>query len=107
MGWLFRSRATVVNLPPSINSSPNSAQKHELRPATTKSKTKWQTFATQFSKISRPDREVFKENIAPQDRKVVIEALLMQGGPDGFDVHMELMIDQILSAWGGENFEEA
>jgi hypothetical protein len=107
MGWLIRSRATVVNLPPSINSSPNSAQKHELRPATTKSKTKWQTFAAQFSEISRPDREVFKENIAPQDRKVVIEALLEQGGPSGFGVHMELMIDQILSAWGGENFEEA
>ena len=104
-GWLIRGGATVVSPPPAEESITQSAR----RAASTSPRTqnKWQAFATQFSEISENERAAFQKNIAPQDRSAAIEALLAQGGPDGFDSKLEAMIDQLVSHWAKENFEAA
>jgi hypothetical protein len=105
-GWFIRQEATMVNPPLSVKSLPHSARSYALRPVETKSNSKWQNFATQFSEISYLERREFEKNIAPQDRKAVIEALLAQGGPQGFDNKMEGLIDRLLGVCAEENFEE-
>jgi hypothetical protein len=104
-GWLIRGGATVVSPPPAEESITQSAR----RSASTSPRTqnKWQAFATQFSEINEKERAVFQKNIAPQDRGTAIEALLAQGGPDGFDRELETMINQLVSQWAEENFEAA
>ena len=60
-----------------------------------------------FSETSREEREAFKKTIAPQDRSAAIEALVAEGGPQGFDPDLKDMIDEFLNAWAKENFAEA
>jgi hypothetical protein len=104
-GWLIRSEVTVMSPPPAKESITQSAR----RSASTSPRTqnKWQAFATQFPAISENERAAFQKNIAPQDRGAAIEALLAQGGPDGFDDELERMIGQLVSQWAEENFEAA
>jgi hypothetical protein len=106
LGWLAHGGATVVVPPTSVATLSRSARSRELRPIMTEKNNKWQNFAIQFPKTSEEEKRNFEQNIAPKDRKAAIEALLAQGGPQGFDNNMEDMIVHLLNLWGEENFEE-
>jgi hypothetical protein len=106
LGWLVHGGATVVVPSPSVATSSRSARSRELRPTISKNNDKWQNFAMQFSTTSEEEKKNFEQSITPKERKAAIEALLAQGGPQGFDSKMEDMIVRLLSAWEEENFEE-
>lgn len=107
-GWWIQGGATLAGFPGMEKSSqPDSMQiNHSQRPIV-KSDPKSQMFTNQFSTASHEEREILEAAITPQDRKGVIEALISQGGPDGFADEIEEVIERLLALWGSENFEAA
>jgi hypothetical protein len=107
IGRLIHGTATMAYPPPSADSLSRTVWSRDSQSLKVKTSNKWQTFAAQFSETNKEERKSFEENVAPQNRRAALEALLSQGGPSGFDVEMSRMIDHLLVVWAEENFEEA
>ncbi len=107
IGWLSRGRAALVSSPLPVELRSQSARRHNEQTPARKPLDRWQTFATKFSETNKEERETFKKTILPQDRSAAIEALVAQGGPEGFDPDLIDTIDELLNAWAEEDFEAA
>jgi hypothetical protein len=106
-GWLIHGGAKLQGQPLLVKSQAQSERRNENKTLTTKTNNRGQAFATQFSKIGQEERQALQKNIAHEDRLAAIEALLAQGGPNGFAGDIEESINHLLGAWAEENFEVA
>jgi hypothetical protein len=106
-GWLIQGGTAAVNSPPFAGLHHKSERGQDTPNSTLKTNEKWQAFAAGVCTSHPEEREAITETIAPEDRRAAIEALLAEGGPAGFDRHLEQVIDQLLAAWAEENFEAA
>ena len=107
LGWLIQGGTAAVHSPLTSELRRQSERRQDIPKTTPKSNDQWQTFAAKISTSNPEAREALNETVAPGDRRAAIEALLAEGGPAGFDRHVEQTIDQLLDAWAEENLEAA